>query len=312
MNIFVINPGSMSTKLALFKDGKEKVSREFQHAKASMARFERVIDQLDFRMDAIREFLAEPNIDAGSIAAIAGRGGLLHPLKGGVYEVSDDMIDDLYKARYGEHPCNLGAVLARKLAREWSVPAFIVDPVVTDEMMDVARLTGLPSIERRSLFHALNQRGAARTVATRLGRYYETSNFIVCHMGGGVSIGAHRQGMVVDVVNALDGEGPFTPERTGGLPIIPVLELIQHGENTSKELKRIILREGGVFAHTGTNDLRELVDGMESGNEKARLVFASLSYNISKHIAALSPALVDEKGSFEIARSEERRVGKEC
>ena len=301
MSIFVINPGSTSTKLALFKDEEALVSREFQHAKADLARFERVIDQRDFRMAAIRQFVSEASIDTASIEAVAGRGGLLHPLEGGVYEVSDDMVNDLKKARYGEHPCNLGAVLAHELAQEWSVSAFIVDPVVTDEMMDVARLTGLPSIERRSLFHALNQRGAARTVAARLGCDYEKSNFIVCHMGGGISIGAHRQGKVVDVVNALDGEGPFTPERTGGLPVIPVLEMIRRGEATPESLKKIILREGGLFAHLDTNDPRGVVVLMESGDEKARLVFEALAYNIAKYISSLAPALADESGEVPIA-----------
>lgn len=301
MSIFVINPGSTSTKLALFKDGHSVESREIQHPKEELARFERVVDQHAFRMAAIRAFISEANIDAASIRAVAGRGGLLHPLEGGAYNVSDDMLDDLKEARYGEHPCNLGAVLADELAHEWGVPAFIVDPVVTDEMMDVARLTGLPSIKRRSLFHALNQRGAARTVASRLGIEYDQSNFIVCHMGGGISIGAHRLGRVVDVVNALDGEGPFTPERTGGLPVIPVLEMVQRGEKTPEELKRIILREGGLFAHLGTNDPREIVARMESGDEEAGVVFRALAYSVARHIASLVPALADEGGEVSVS-----------
>ncbi|MGL1863506.1 MAG: butyrate kinase [Pseudodesulfovibrio sp.] len=300
MRIFVINPGSTSTKLALFDGGKAIVSREFQHDKADLAQFTTVMEQRDFRMAAIRSVLAEATIDTSTIAAVAGRGGLLHPLHGGVYEVSDDMLTDLKDAKYGEHPCNLGAILADELAREWDVKAFIVDPVVTDEMMDKARLTGLPDIERRSLFHALNQRGAARTVSARLNVPYETSNFIACHMGGGISIGAHRKGKVVDVVNALDGEGPFSPERTGTLPLIPALELIERREKSPAELKRIVLREGGLFAHLGTNDLREVVSRMEAGDEKSRIVFKSLAYTISKHITSLVPALAPENGATEV------------
>ncbi|WP_319469877.1 butyrate kinase [uncultured Pseudodesulfovibrio sp.] len=238
--------------------------------------------------------------------------------------MSDDMLDDLESARYGEHACNLGAMLAQDLADEWNIPAFIVDPVVTDELADVARLTGYPEIKRRSLFHALSQRGSARTAARRLGVDYETSNFIVCHMGGGISIGAHRRGRVVDVINALDGEGPFSPERTGGLPVIPVLDLIQRGEKSMDEMKRIILREGGLFAHLGTNDPREVVKRIEAGDTQAQLVFEALMYGIAKHIASLVPALADDSGTIEasavvltggLARSEQiteglrRRVG---
>jgi len=301
LNIFVINTGSTSTKLAFFQDGKVVAMREHQHPREELAHLGRVIDQCDFRMAVIRDAIAKSGIDVGSMDAVAGRGGLLHPMDGGVYEVSDDMLDDLHKARYGEHACNLGAVLAHELAQEWAVPAFIVDPVVTDEMADVARLTGLPGIARRSLFHALNQRGTARTVAAHLGVEYETSNYIVCHMGGGISIGAHRQGRVVDVTNALDGEGPFSPERTGGLPVIPVLEMIGRGESTPKQLKNTILRGGGLFAHMGTNDLRETVALMESGQDKARLVFEALAYNIAKHIASMVPALADGTGDVSIA-----------
>jgi butyrate kinase len=301
LNIFVINTGSTSTKLAYFQDGKVVALREHQHPREELARLGRVINQIDFRMEVIRDAIAKSGIDVSFMDAVAGRGGLLHPLDGGVYEVSDDMLNDLHTARYGEHACNLGAVLAHELAQEWSVPAFIVDPVVTDELEDVARLTGLPGIERRSLFHALNQRGAARTVAARLGVEYEVSNFIVCHMGGGISIGAHRLGRVVDVTNALDGEGPFSPERTGDLPVIPVLEMISRGETTPEQLKNVILRGGGLFAHMGSNDLRETVARMESGQDRARLVFEALAYNIAKHVASMIPALVDGKGLFAVA-----------
>lgn len=301
MKVFIINPGSTSTKLAIYEDGAITASREFQHDRDELARFDSVAEQREFRMAAIRAVLAEAGTDTASLNGVAGRGGLLHPLEGGVYEVSDEMLDDLLSARYGEHPCNLGAILADDLAREWGVPAYIVDPVVTDEMDAVARLTGLPGIERRSLFHALNQRGAARTAAGRQSVSYTASNFIVCHMGGGISIGAHRQGRVVDVVNALDGEGPFSPERTGGLPVIPVLDLIDRGEKTPAELKKIILREGGLFAHLGTNDPREVVRRMDEGDERARLVFYGLAYSIARHMASLAPALANADGALDVA-----------
>lgn len=300
MTIFVINPGSTSTKIALYKDGDPLVSREFQHDKAELSRFKRVIDQRDFRMEAIRQVIKEDGIDTDAIDGVAGRGGLLHPLEGGVYEVSDGMLYDLKEAKYGEHPCNLGAVLADELAREWNVPACIVDPVVTDELSDVARLTGLPVIRRRSLFHALSQRGAARTVAERLNISYESGNFIVCHMGGGISIGAHKKGKVAEVINALDGEGPFSPERTGALPVIPVLDLIESGKATPARLKEVIQRQGGLFAHVGTNDLREVERKIDEGDERAKLVFDSLAYSIARNISSLAPALA-ENGGLELA-----------
>lgn len=301
MRIFVINPGSTSTKLALYEDGQAIVSKEFQHEKQELAKFQRVVDQREFRMDAIRQVLTEDGIDPATIDGVAGRGGLLHPLEGGVYTVSDDMLDDLKKARYGEHPCNLGALLADSLAKDWGVPSCIVDPVVTDELADVARVTGLPVIRRRSLLHALSQRGSARTVAARLGVTYENANFIVCHMGGGISIGAHRLGKVVEVVNALDGEGPFTPERTGALPVIPVLDLIESGKATPARLKSVILRQGGLFAHCGTNDLREVEKRMDDGDERADLAFRALAYAIARNIGSLAPALADDVGGLDVA-----------
>lgn len=301
MRIFVINPGSTSTKVALYEDGSAVVSREFQHRKIELNRYKRVIDQREFRLEAIRQVLEEDGIEPSTIDGISGRGGLLYPLEGGVYEVCDDMLDDLRKARYGEHPCNLGAILANELGREWGVPTCIVDPVVTDELRDVARVTGLPVIRRRSIFHALNQRGVARVTAKRLGTTYESANFIVCHMGGGISIGAHKQGKVVEVINALDGEGPFTAERTGSLPLLPVLELIDSGKATPARLKEIILRQGGMFAHVGTNDLREVEARVAEGDERADLTFRALAYSIARSIGSLAPALAEDDGSMTVS-----------
>lgn len=297
MSILVINPGSTSTKLAVYSNGESIAARELQHDKEILARYNRVADQLEPRLQKVREFLKEASIDAGSIRVVVGRGGLLHPLEGGVYEVSDDMLDDLKEARYGEHPCNLGAIMARTLADELGIPSYVVDPVVTDELMDAARLTGLPEVERRSLFHALNQRGVARRVAERLGVAYDERNFIVCHMGGGITIGAHRQGRVVDVVNGLDGEGPFTPERTGALPILPLLRGLRDGTFTLDSLEQAVLRQGGMYAHLSTNDPREVVARIENGDKQAGKVFEALAYTIAKHIGSMVPALVvDESG----------------
>ncbi len=290
--VFVINPGSTSTKLALYKGTEELFERELRHPKEELSDFPTVEDQIGFRMAAIRKVLEEENVDASGVVAIAGRGGLLAPLQGGTYTVSDNMIDDLMSNKYGEHPCNLGAVLARDLAEEWGVPAYIVDPVVTDEMDERARLTGMPGIERRSVFHALNQRGAARVAAERLGIRYEDSCFIVTHMGGGMSIGAHHRGRVTDVTNGLDGEGPFTPERTGALPVLPVLERMRDGESFDS-LRLTILREGGVWAHLGTNNMMEVEKRVLEGDEEYSRVFRAMVYNVAKHIASMLPAALD-------------------
>jgi butyrate kinase len=301
MKVFVINPGSTSTRLALYADECAEFTREVQHDKEEIAGFPRVIDQFAYRMAAVSQALAEAGASPADLDCVAGRGGLLHAMEGGVYEVSDGMIADLSSARYGEHACNLGALMARELARQGAVPACIVDPVVTDELAEVARVTGLPALRRRSLFHALSQRGSARTAAARRGVNYAEADFIVCHMGGGISIGAHRRGRVVEVVNALDGEGPFSPERTGGLPLIPILDLIERGERTPAGLKRTILREGGLFAHLGTNDLREVQRRMAEGDTEAEKIFQALAYGVARHMASLVPALADADGRVRVA-----------
>ena len=301
MSILVINPGSTSTKVALFRGDETLAAEELQHSREEMASFHRVADQFDYRMRLVAEFLAKTGVDVKHIRAVVARGGLLRPLEGGVYEVSDAMVSDLQSARYGEHACNLGGILALPLARHWGVPAYVVDPVVTDEMMDKARLTGLPGLSRRSIFHALNQRGVARIVAGRLGVEYVRSNFIVCHMGGGVSIGAHREGRVVDVINALDGEGPFTPERTGSLPLIPILDMVHSGERDYAELRTTILRQGGLTAHLGLNDPRLVLARMQHGDEHADLVFRAMAYGIARYIVSMAPALTDADGGLDLA-----------
>ncbi|AMK10185.1 butyrate kinase [Pseudodesulfovibrio indicus] len=305
MSILVINPGSTSTKLALFENslpvGEPLALAEVQHLREELAPFERVADQFDLRLRDVTAFLDREGVDTGDIEALSVRGGLLRALPGGVYEVSDEMVHDLANATYGEHACNLGGMLGLALSRKWGAPAFVVDPVVTDELMDEARLTGMPGLNRRSLFHALNQRGTARLVARRLGIEYEDANFIVCHIGGGISIGAHRHGRVVDVINALDGEGPFSPERTGSLPLVPVLDMIARGERTPAELKETILRHGGLIAHLGTNDLREVLARVEDGDERAELVYRSMGYNIARCIASMGPALAGDQGGLDLA-----------
>lgn len=290
--ILTVNPGSTSTKVVLF-DGDEAIfEREVVHDKGRMLSYPTVWGQMEARGRIIREELAEAGELLAGLEAVVGRGGLLAPLVGGTYRVTERMLDDLRSARYGEHPCNLGAPLALELARERGVPAFVVDPVVTDELRPEARLTGLPGVMRRSAFHALSQRGAAREVAARRGLRYEDGKFLVAHLGGGVSVGAHLRGRVVDVTNALDGEGPLTPERTGALPVLEVLRLLEEGAYDVASLRRAVLREGGVYAHLGTNDFREVERRIEGGDEKARAVLEAVAYTVAKSAAGLVPALV--------------------
>lgn len=289
--IFVINPGSTSTRVALFDGLEEVFDCELQHPKDALAACGSVNDQEGLRRQAIEDVLQEHGANPDTVDAIAGRGGLLAPLSGGVYKVSDKMLDDLKAHKYGEHPCNLGAALARDFSDEWGVPAYIADSVVTDELIDEARMTGMPEIKRRSVFHALNQRGAARVVADRLGIDYEHASFVVVHMGGGMSIGAHCMGRVVDVTNGLDGEGPFTPERTGCLPVLPVLEAMHAGRDF-ESFRLTVLREGGVFAHLGTNDMLEVERRSEAGEPRFRAVMDALAYNVAKHVGSMVPAAV--------------------
>jgi len=307
MLILALNPGSTSTRVALFacRAAEEAapgaaaacepvLSEEIQHPKADLARFATIAEQKDFRLAAIRAALAACPQAQGRLAAVVGRGGLLRPIPGGVYAINQAMLDDLAAERYGTHPCNLGAPLALELSAEHGCPAFIVDPPVTDELDEAARLTGLPEIRRRSVFHALSQRGAARAAARSLGLGYERAGFIVAHLGGGISVGAHVRGRVVEVLNALDGEGPFSPERSGRLPVLPVLGMLERGETDVAALTRRILTQGGFFAHLGSNDLREIEARIDAGDEKAALVYEAFVRAVARDIASLAPLFASQ------------------
>lgn len=292
--VLVVNPGSTTTKVAFFQGRDQLFDETVEHGKAALQSFATVMDQFGFRLRAIVEVLERYGVADVPLSAVAGRGGLLAPIRGGTWRIGPTMLATLAEARHGEHPCNLGASLAKHFADRWGVEAYIVDPVVTDEMDDVARFTGLPQIRRRSVFHALSHRAAARVAAARCGIRYEDGRFLVAHMGGGVSVAAHREGRIVDVVNALDGDGPITPERTGRLPVLPVLDLLERGSQTFESMRRIVLREGGLWAHCGTNDLREVERRMDAGDAHVATVFDALAYTIAKELASLAPALLGE------------------
>lgn len=284
--LLVINPGSTSTKISLFVGSEERHTESLSHSVDELASYATVADQAPLRREAIDAFLSEHRIDPAGLAAVVARGGLLRPVEGGVYRVTDAMVADLRSARYGSHASNLGGVLARAIADPLGIPAYIADPVVVDELDEVARLSGLPDLPRRSIFHALNQKSAAREACSRLGLRYESANLIVAHLGGGVSVGAHRSGRVVDVNNALDGEGPFSPERAGTLPAWQLVELALSGRHDRAALKRMITGAGGVVAYAGTNDVRELIRRRDAGEHDATLVLAAMCYQIAKEVAS--------------------------
>ncbi len=293
MLLLAINPGSTSTKIGLFQDDKQLWEDTQRYDTDVIGGFSSIAEQEDFRLNEIKKVLEEKGLNVKDLDCVVGRGGLLRPIPGGTYRVNQAMMDDLTSAKYGSHASNLGGALALRLAKEAGRPdnAFIVDPVVVDELMDEARLSGLPEIERRSIFHALNQKAIARKVASDLGKPYEDLSLVVAHMGGGISVGAHLNGRVIDVNNALDGDGPFSPERAGTLPSGGLSKLCFSGSVTLGEMRKKLSGKGGLVAHLGTNDLREVIRRRESGDQHADLVFRSMAYQIAKEIGSRSVAL---------------------
>lgn len=284
--ILAINPGSTSTKLAVFSDTQAVLTQNLSHGANELAGFAGIIDQFEFRRAKITEFLAAEKRDIRDFDAVVGRGGLLKPMASGTYRVNDAILDDLRQCRHGVHASNLGALLADRLAGEAGCPAFIVDPVVVDELDPVARITGLPAIEKISIFHALNQKAVAKRYAKSVGRPYEALNLIVAHLGGGISVGCHRQGRIVEVNNALDGNGPFSPERAGTLPAGQFAKLILKEGLGQDAIAKMLAGRGGLVAHLGTNDAREVEKRIAAGDERAKLVYDAMIYQIASSIGA--------------------------
>lgn len=293
--ILAINPGSTSTKVAVYEDTKPIVVLTLQHTKEEIDRYAGILEQFDFRKEIIVNAVKEAGVDIEKLDAVIGRGGLTKPIKSGVYRVNADMLADLSdRSRGSIHASNLGAILANDIAKQAGCQAYIADPVVVDELQDVARVTGLPEIKRKAIFHALNQKAVARTYADGKGVKYEDLNLIVVHMGGGVSVGAHRKGEVIDVNNALEGEGPFSPDRAGGLVSVSVAEYIEKNGMTAKQFTDKVERNSGFLAYFGTNDTREITKMAEEGNAQAKLVLDAMAYNVSKYIGAMATVLKGE------------------
>ncbi len=293
MRILAINPGSTSTKIAVFEENKDIFTKNIKHTVEELAPYKKIIDQYDFRRDVIVKELEAAKIALSSITAVVGRGGLVKPIPGGVYRVNDALIADLKAERMGEHASNLGGLIAREIARKIgdTVDAFIVDPVVVDEMEDIARISGIPELPRVSIFHALNQKAVARRYAREQGKKYEELNLIVVHMGGGISVGCHRKGRVIDVNNALDGDGPFSPERSGGVPVGQMVKLCFSGKYTIDDIKKKIKGKGGLVAYLGTNDAYEVEQRVQKGDKEAEHIYRAMAYQIAKDVGALSTVL---------------------
>lgn len=286
--IFVINPGSTSTKIGIFEDREKLFKQIVNHGKDRIDSCEKIIDQLDYRMESINAFIKKHGISLSEIDYFIGRGGFLRPLKSGLYKVNQKMLNDLAEEKYGKHASNLGAVIANNFSKKFNKPSYIFDPICVDELIDISRVSGHPLFERRSIFHALNQKKAARIICEKLNKNYSGVTFVVAHLGGGITIGLHKNGKVIDVNNGTEGEGPFTPERSGGMELGSFLKYIFENKLDFKESFKMVLGEGGLSAYFGTIDFIELMNKYKKGNKEIRLVIDAMAYQISQEIAAKS------------------------
>ena len=288
--ILVINPGSTSTKIGVFEDEVQLFSKTLRHSAEKIAEFAAIADQKSWRKDLVMEALKENDFDVTTLSAVSGRGGLVAPLRGGTYATTDKLMADTAAGVGGQHACNLGGLIAREIGDELGIPSFIVDPPVVDEMAPVARYSGHPVIARRSTFHALNQKAVAKRYAKEVGKKYEDLNLLVCHMGGGISVGAHVKGSVIDTENALDGEGPFSPERAGSLPSGDLVRLCFSGKYTEAEIKKMITGQGGLVAYVNSTDMKQLLIDAET-DPKIAEVMDAFHYQIGKEIGAMAAAM---------------------
>lgn len=287
----IINPGSTSTKIGVFEDETLLFEETLRHSTEEIARYDSIVDQTDFRRQIILDLLKEKNFDIHSLQVVVGRGGMLKPIPGGTYPVSDELLKDLKVGVQGQHASNLGGILAREIGDSIGVPSYIVDPVVVDELMPIARYSGVPELPRTSVFHALNQKAVAKRYAKEQGVPYDSLNLIVVHMGGGVSVGAHEKGRVVDVFNALDGDGAFSPERAGAVPSGALIKLCFSGQYTEKEVYKKIVGNGGFNAYVGTNDMRDVEKMVQNGDTKATEVREAFIMQVAKNIGSMSCVL---------------------
>ena len=289
--ILIINPGSTSTKIGIFSNGEMKANVSVKHDDNELRKFPTIWDQYDFRRAAVLKVLKDNNITMGEMDAIACRCGNVKPLPGGIYKVCQKMITDMKSGIYGGHPTNVGGLVAYDLGNQFNIPVLTADPPMTDELCASARYSGIPQISRISSFHALNQKATARKIAAELGKRYDEINLIVTHLGGGISVGAHRKGEIIDVNNALDGDGPFSPERAGSLPAGDLVKLCFSGEYSKAEVLKLLTGNGGLIAYLGTTDVIEIEKRITAGDQKAAEVFEAMIYQVAKEIGACAAVL---------------------
>lgn len=292
--ILTINPGSTSTKIGLFKEEKELFVVNISHSAEAIAKYPSIIEQEQFRFEEINRTLIANGVNIQDLAAVVGRGGLLRPMESGTYAVNDAMLANLRSCEYGAHASNLGAILATRFAKAANIPAFIVDPVVVDELMDIARIGGRADNPRRTIFHALNQKAVAKRFAASRNKNYNDLNLVVAHLGGGISVACHLKGRIVDVNNALDGEGPFSPERAGTMQAGLFAKTIIDNHLDKATVAKMLAGNGGLVSHLGVNDAREVEKRIKEGDEQAKLVYDAMIYNIAKNIGAYSIATKGE------------------
>ncbi|MFZ4570296.1 MAG: butyrate kinase [Bacteroidales bacterium] len=291
VRVIAVNPGSTSTKIAVFQNDKAVFLKTIKHTSEDLAPFHKITDQFQFRKNIIIQQLTEAGINLEQVRAVVGRGGVLKPIASGVYEVNESMIHDLIHAET-EHASNLGGLIAHDLVR--NIPgarAYIADPVVVDELEPLARIAGHPLFKRISIFHALNQKAIAREYARAVQKRYEDINLIVAHLGGGATVGAHKKGKVIDVNQGVDGEGPFSPERSGTLPVNQLIKICFGGEYDLRQIKKMVTGEGGLVAYLGTNNAAEVEERVKAGDEYAKLIYQAMAYQVAKMIGEMYTVL---------------------
>jgi butyrate kinase len=289
--ILSINPGATSTKVALYEDTKPIKVEAIRHSSEDLSTFKQTLDQLDYRKGLILKFLEQNKVKVNDLSAVVGRGGPFKPLESGTYLVNEKMLSDIKTGNVqADHPSNLGALIAHELTKDTDIPAFIVDPVSVDEFPEVARISGLPELPRRSLSHALNIKMVARKAASELGKKYEQLNLIIVHLGSGISVSSHLKGRMIDVNNAND-MGPFSPQRTGALPVTGLAKLCFSGKYTYPEMYDLLTKKGGLLAHLGTDNVEEVERRIDQGDEKAKLIYEAMVYQIAKEIGAMATTL---------------------
>jgi butyrate kinase len=285
--ILVINPGSTSTKVALYKNEEVLKEKTLRHDVEELKHFKNIIEQIDFRKSLILKLIEESNYCLKDIDIFVGRGGMTRPLSGGTYNISSEMVADLSSLKYGAHASALGSIIAYDLAKIHNKPAFTVNPVVVDEFEDISRISGLKQIERKSVFHALNHKAIAIRFAQSINKTYEEVNVVIAHLGGGISVALHKKGRVIDVNNALGGDGPFSPERTGTIPTFPLVDICFSGKYTKEEVKKMLVGKGGIASYLDTNDARIVEKRVLEGDEEAKLIFEAMAYTVVKEIGSM-------------------------